>query len=268
VSQTLPLADRHILITRTKAGSSELANALRLAGATVVSVPTIELVPPDSYTALDEALHQLEKFEWVVFTSAHAVEVFATRRNPAIPPRNVAVIGPATGRAVEKLGIKVTLLPPKYVAESLAESLVSYVAGVPVLLIRAAEARDVFPQIITRAGAKLTIVEAYRNRVPEDSIPVLREMFAAPEHHPDLITFTSASTARNLVELLHAAEVVLPQTILLASIGPITSQAMRELGLTPTIEAREATLSSLTQAICNYFREQRTNSCAGLDSAG
>lgn len=251
--QTLPLAHRRILITRAKEGASELAGLLRSAGAAVVSVPTIEIVPPDSYTPLDQALARLDRFEWVIFTSVRAVEVFAERRNPAMSPKKIAAIGPATGRAVEKAGLQVALVPPQYIAESLAQTLEPHVAGAPVLLIRAAEGRDVLPQVLRKAGAELTIVEAYRNQPPKDSIFVMRQLFASPETRPELITFTSGSTARNLTAILRAAEITLPQDTVLASIGPVTSQAMRDAGLIPTMEAAEATLASLTQAICDYF---------------
>jgi uroporphyrinogen-III synthase len=254
VPERLPLANKRVLITRTQAGSSELSERLRDAGADVVSVPTIEIVPPDSYEGLDSALNQIEQFQWIVFTSAHAVEVFAARCDLSKAKAKVAVIGPATGRMVEKLGISVALLPPLYVAESLAEVLAPRAIGARVLLIRAADARDVLPIALTQAGAQLTIAEAYRNRIPEDSIPLLRDAFAASERLPDVITFTSASTARHLVDLVKNADVVLPQQTLLASIGPITTRAMEELGLKAAIQAREATIPALVQAISDCFR--------------
>lgn len=254
-SENRPLANRRILVTRTKAGASDLSDQLRLAGATVVIIPTIEIVPPHSYAPLDQALATLDEFEWVVFTSANAVDVFGVRRPPGIFPKNVAVIGPATARAIEKLGLSVALQPSRYVAEALAEALAPRVAGHSVLLIRAAEARDVLPQVLREAGAELTIADAYRNRVPSDSIPLIRETFSSPQHVPDVITFTSASTARNLMDLLHHAGIELPSGVLLASIGPITSLAMNELGLKPIIEAKEATIPALAQAICEHFKE-------------
>lgn len=250
-----PLANRRILVTRTKAGASELSERLQLAGATVQVVPTIEIIPPDSYGPLDQALARLDQFDWLVFTSANAVEVFGGRYRADILPKNIAVIGPATGRAIERLGLSVALQPSRYVAESLAEALVPRVAGRSVLLVRAAEAGDVLPQALQEAGAKLTVVEAYRNRVPPDSIPLIGETFSSPEQVPHVITFTSASTARNLMELLQQAGLELPSGVLLASIGPITSRAMSDLGLEPAIEASEATVAALAQAICQHFAE-------------
>jgi len=252
-SENLLLADRRVLVTRTKTGASELSEYLRRAGASVQSVPTIEIVPPDSYAPLDHALAKLSSFEWVIFTSANAVDVFGMRRSADSVPRNVAVIGPATARAIQNLGISVALQPSRYVAEALAEALTPLVAGQRVLLVRAAEARDVLPKALQNAGADLTIAEAYRNRVPLGSVSLIKEIFSSPEQTPDVITFTSASTARNLIDLLDRAGVRLPAGILLASIGPVTSRAMRDMGLEPVLEAREATIAALVEAISRHF---------------
>jgi uroporphyrinogen-III synthase len=253
VPPALTFANRRILITRAPGRSSELAATLQAEGAIVVSVPTIEIIPPESYAPLDEALARVDQFDWIVFTSAHAVEVFGERRNPDILSPPIAVIGPATGRAIEQLGLEVALAPTSYVAESLAESLAPYMRDAKVLLIRAAEARDVLPAALNEAGARLTVVEAYRNQIPLGSIPRLRELFASPVDYPDAITFTSASTARNLITLLEASGLVLPPGIVLASIGPITSRTLRELGFEPTVEAKAATIQELVQALRNCF---------------
>lgn len=247
------LTGRRILITRTSGRASFLASELESEGASVISIPTIEIVPPESYAALDDALAHLDGFEWIVFTSAHAVEVFGQRRKPEIAPGNMAAIGPATARAIEQQGLQVSLLPPLYVAESLAKALAPRVSGAKVLLIRAAEARDVLPSALLRAGAHLTIAEAYRNRTPSESIPRLVDLFTSPESYPDAITFTSASTARNLAAMLETAGLTLPPKIVLASIGPITSQAMRDLDMEPTVEAAEATIPALALVIAEYF---------------
>jgi uroporphyrinogen-III synthase len=163
------------------------------------------------------------------------------------------VIGPATARAVQGIGLTVDLIPSRYIAESLAESLTPEAHGKSILLIRAAEARDILPESLTRAGATVTIAEAYRNRIPPESIPALQQLFSSPRTWPDAITFTSASTVRNLLTLLEAASLTLAPTIALASIGPITSQALRELGLTPTLEAPEPTIPALVQTLADLF---------------
>jgi uroporphyrinogen-III synthase len=281
------LQNKRILITRTRSQASELAAQLAALGAIPILIPTIEIIPPGSYDALDSTLTQLSTFDWLIFTSANAVEVFNERMNRVphlrdsfivakvgnraehdpftlpgsqMPEDNqstalprVAVIGPATAKAVQGIGLHVDLIPPRYIAESLAESLTPQAAGKRILLIRAAEARDVLPEALTKAGANITIAEAYRNRIPPGSIPALQQLFSSPANHPDAITFTSASTARNLAALLEAASLTLPPNIALASIGSITSQAMRDLGINPTTEATEPTIAALIQSLSDYF---------------
>jgi uroporphyrinogen-III synthase len=266
--------ERRVLVTRTRRQASELARLIEALGATPILIPTIEIVPPATYAPLDEALAQLASYDWLLFTSANAVEVFHQRRqllgqqNPGVPHSDshtwattsrdhpiasptpkIAAIGPATARAVQRIGLAVDLVPPRYVAESLVEALVPEAAGKSFLLVRASEARDVLPEALTAAGARVTIAEAYRTQIPSASIAELQHLFAAKETLPDAITFTSASTARNLAALLEAADVILPASIDLISIGPITSQALRDLGLDPVAEAAEPTLLALVDAM-------------------
>jgi uroporphyrinogen-III synthase len=252
----LALQNKRILVTRTRHQASELAAWLEARGATPILIPTIEIVHPETYAPLDEALAQLESYDWLLFTSANAVEVFHQRRDPLLQPRRIAVIGPATARAVQGIGLTVDLIPPKYIAESLAEALIPQASGKRILFIRAAEARDVLPQTLAAAGAAVTIADAYRNQIPPESIPALQQLFASPTSYPDAITFTSASTARNLITLLEATSLTLPTGIALASIGPITSQTLRDFGYPTHLEAAEPTISSLIEALTKHFQSQ------------
>jgi len=249
----LPLENKKILVTRSRQQSSVLAAQLNALGAVPILIPTIEIVPPESYDSLDSALANLNNFDWLIFTSPNAVEAFAERYKPSLIRAKIAVIGPATAQAVQERGLEVDLIPPRYVGESLAEALAPDITGKRVLLIRAAEARDVVPETLTRAGAAVAIAEAYSNRIPTESIPALRLLFESPINLPNAITFTSASTARNLVSLLEAADLTLSSSIALASIGPITSQALRNLGLAPSFEAPEPTIPALVQALVDFF---------------
>jgi uroporphyrinogen-III synthase len=256
ITAVLSLADKRILITRTRHQASELATQLEALGATPILIPTIEIAPPTSFAALDAALTFLRTYDWLLFTSANAVEAFHRRAqllHLTQLPKHIAAIGPATLRAANEIGLTVDLIPPQYIAESLAESLLPEAPGKSFLLVRAAEARDTIPEALAAAGATVTIVEAYRNQLPPDSIPALQQLFASPENYPDAITFTSASTARNLCALLEAANLTLPPNITLASIGPITSEALRDLGHPPTIEAAEPTIPALVQSLLTHF---------------
>jgi uroporphyrinogen-III synthase len=251
------LTNKRILITRTRHQASELAAQLEALGATPILIPTIEIAPPETFAPLDAALTCLRTYDWLVFTSANAVEAFHRRaqlQRLTQLPRHIAVIGPATLRAANKIGLTVDLVPPQYIAESLAEALLPEAPGKSFLLVRATEARDTIPEALTAAGAIVTIAEAYRNQVPPDSIPALQALFSVPANYPDAITFTSASTARNLITLLETASLTLPPGIILASIGPVTSQTLRDLGYEPTLEAAEATVPSLVQSLLDHLR--------------
>jgi uroporphyrinogen-III synthase len=259
----LPLQNRRILITRTRRQASVLAVQLEAMGATTIIVPTIEIVPPESYAVLDEALAQIRSFDWLLFTSANAVEAFAERlrlradATVSLSKTKIAVIGPATARAIEALGLSVSLMPQRYVAESLVESLLPHAQGGRMLLVRAEEARDVLPEALSRAGATVTIAAAYKNQIPEASIPAVRKMFSSPTQWPDAITFTSASTVRHLETMLVASGARLSAEIAIASIGPVTSETLRELGMDPTVEAEAATIESLVQALVRHFEQKR-----------
>ena len=251
-----PLTNKRILITRASHQASDLAAQLEALGATPILIPTIEIVPPATYAPLDAALTCLRTYDWLLFTSANAVEAFHCRAQLlrlTQLPKHIAVIGPATLSAANAIGLTPqtgsTLIPPRYTAESLAEALLPEAPAKSFLLVRAAEARDHLPETLTAAGATVTIAEAYRNQIPPESIPALQSLFSHPANYPDAITFTSASTARNLFALLEAANLTLPPNIVLASIGPITSQTLRDLGHEPTVEAPEPTIPALIQSL-------------------
>jgi len=254
----LPLDHVRILITRTRSQASELAAQLEALGAETILIPTIELAPPSSYCVLDAALASLRSFDWLLFTSANAVDCFIERaRQQGITPnpKRIAAIGPATAKAVERHNLTVDLIPPIYIAESLAEALIPEASGKNFLLVRAEEARDILPDTLATAGATVTIAPAYRNQTPPDAIPALHRIFATPETHPHVITFTSSSTARNLLTLLETANLKLPLEVILASIGPITSETLRDLGHAPTLEAGEPTVASLTEALATHLTQ-------------
>src|SRR5277367_2162370 len=168
ITAVLPLANKRILITRARHQSSDLANQLEALGATPILIPTIEIAPPSSFAALDAALTCLRTYDWLLFTSANAVEAFHRRAqflHLTQLPKKIAVIGPATLRAANEIGLTVDLVPPKYVAESLTEALLPEASGKSFLLVRAAEARDILPETLIAAGASVTIAEAYRNQI-------------------------------------------------------------------------------------------------------
>ena len=115
--------------------------------------------------------------------------------------------------------------------------------------MRAEDARDVLPEALNAAGARVTVAPAYRTVVPAGSIDAVQALFAGPIPDIAAITFTSSSTARNLLALCEAAGVTLPPAVIRVSIGPITSETLRSLGYAPHAEAVTASVAALAQAV-------------------
>lgn len=254
-----------VLVTRSSRQASQLADQLRAAGAEPILIPAIELAEPTSYSALDQALERLEAFDWLLFTSANAVEFFARRmalvRTGLPSGPKVAAIGAATAHALEAVGWRADLIPPQAVAESLAEALLPHArrpdgSASHLLLLRAEVAREILPDTLRSAGAEVTVAPVYRNIVPERSIAAMGEIFSSRAQWPDAITFTSSSTVTNLLVLLETAGLRLPQEIPRISIGPITSQTLCGLGLPPHAEAAEPNLKSLVAAVMERWGQQ------------
>jgi uroporphyrinogen-III synthase len=248
-----PLAGLRIVVGRACQQASALSSGLRELGADVIEIPFIEIRKPLSYQPLDSALKNLLDYDWLILTSVNGVEALLDRLNKLsltnkhLKHLKVAAIGPATEKAIEKRGIKVNVVPEEYVAESVVKRLRNQVAGKRVLLARARVARDVIPRELRKLGAKVDVVEAYETVIPQSSRTRLRAILKDSKRRPHVITFTSSSTVRNFVALLGRN----PQLdgIRMASIGPITSSTLRELGLPVDVEATEYTIPGLIKAL-------------------
>ena len=249
----MPLSGLRVLVGRARHQASALSAGLKSLGAEVIEIPFIEIGKPQSYKPLDAALKKLNQYDWLVLTSVNGVEALANRMkklriNPAaFHQLKVAAIGPATRKQIEALGLKVAVVPRRYIAESVVESLRGKVEGKRVLLARAKVARDVIPRELRKMGAKVDVVEAYETVVPTSSSMHLRAVIKDAKRSPDLVCFTSSSTVRNFVQLLRGQEV--PRHTKFASIGPVTSSTLRELGFLVHIEATEYTIPGLIRAI-------------------
>jgi uroporphyrinogen-III synthase len=279
-----PLAGRRVLVTRAAHQASKLSDALRELGAEPVEVPVLEIQPPQSFAALDSALRQLDAYDWLIFTSANAVQALVVRsaalglsiRNAAAP--RVAAVGGATAAAARNAGFAVALVPEKYVAESLIEELLAHggkvsghdfipaeggikkapalaaatnLSGQRVLLARAEIARDVIPDALRATGAQVDVVDAYRNALPEDAPKALR---AALDGGIDAAMFTSSSSVTHLREAAEKAGIAFPFSGVQAiSIGPITSATLRDAGWPPVAEAHRSDLAGLVDAAALFF---------------
>ena len=253
-----PLSGWRILTTRAGKQSGGLAGPLREMGAEVIEIPTIEIKPPSSFKALDAALKNISKYDWLILTSVNGVEaLFARLKKLRLTPSKlahlqVAAIGPATQREIEAHGLKVTVTPERYIAESVVEALEGRTKGKRVLLVRAKVARDVLPTELRKAGAKVDVAEAYETHVPKAAKAKLNRLFANESSRPDVVTFTSSSTATNFLSLLEKDHWHSLREIWLASIGPVTSDTLHQAGFKPNIEAVEYTMEGLALAIAKH----------------
>jgi len=260
-----PLTGIRVLVGRARHQASALSSELRRLGATVLEIPFIEIRQPRSFKPLDAALKNLDEYDWLILTSVNGVEAMGQRmeklkldfnllrsgqgdRTGSARKLSIAAIGPATKKAIEQRGIKVDVVPKEYVAESVVRSLRRRVKGKRVLLVRAKVARDVIPRELRKAGALLDVIEAYETVVPASSRTRLQAVLKSAKKRPHLVTFTSSSTVRNFVALVGARKKSLAG-IRLASIGPVTSSTLRELGLEVGVEATEFTIPGLIEAI-------------------
>jgi len=253
-----PLSGWRILTTRASKQSGGLAAPLREMGAEIIEIPTIEIKPPSSYKALDSALSNIRKYDWLILTSVNGVEaLFARLKKLRIAPAKlahlqVAAIGPATQREIEKNCLKVSVTPDRYVAEAVVEALKDKTKGKRVLLVRAKVARDVLPIELRKSGAKVDVAEAYETHVPKGAKAKLNRLFSNDSSRPDIVTFTSSSTATNFLALLEKDHWHGLREIWLASIGPVTSDTLRQAGFRPNIEALEYTMEGLALAIAKH----------------
>jgi uroporphyrinogen III methyltransferase/synthase len=256
--ERLPLFGKRIAITRAREQAGVLREALAASGAEVIEIPTIEIRPPDSWKPLDDAIGRIEELNYLLVTSANGVRYFLERLSAsgrdvrALSGLTIGAIGPATAAEFARTGVKVDLLPTEYVAEGLLAALEGHdLRGKAFLIPRARVARDLVPRVLEERGARVKVVEAYQTVLPEISPDELARLLTPPL---DAITFTSSSTATNFAKLVGADR--LTETLrgaAIASIGPITSQTLRQFGLTVTLEARESTMAGLVEAIRDHF---------------
>jgi uroporphyrinogen III methyltransferase/synthase len=247
--QSHPLLGVRVMVTRPANGRDPLAEQLRALGAEVVVQPAIRISPPDDWRPVDKALARLQEYDWLVFSSANGVRYLFDRLQErrvgtaATWFPKLAAMGPGTAEELARYGRRADLMPEQFRAESLAEALASDAAGKRILLARASRGREVLAERLVAAGAVVEQVVVYNSADVEH--PSAEAAALLRDGKIDWITVTSSAIARSLGRLfgeqLRGAK--------LASISPITSSTLRELGYEPAVEAAEYTLAGLTAAI-------------------
>jgi uroporphyrinogen III methyltransferase/synthase len=235
-------------------------------GAQAIAAPTIRIAPPEDDGPLDRACAEAGTFDWIVFTSANGVDAFMKRMLATGDVRDlkgvrICTVGAATAARLQRYGIRVDLTPSEFRAEAVAQALAALgdLRGQRFLLPRADIARDVLADELRAADADVVDVVAYRTVLAtierEGDDDVYRLLL---ERQIDAVTFTSASTVRNFVEIIgrdQAADLL--RTTVVASIGPVTAEAAQQLGIATTVMPERYTIPDLVDALVEHFsREQ------------
>jgi len=253
----MDLTGKTILTTRAASQSGELRSKLEALGARVIECPTIEIVPIDDWSAADGAVQNLGSYEWLLFTSANAVEYFMQRVDAAGVKCQVPVIavGSATARRARERNLNPDIVPREFRAEGVLEAMPQDLYGTKILFPRAETARDLLPQELRRRGARVDIVTVYRTIRPAAGSTPMAEIIASEKI--DCIVFTSPSTIRYLAESVGEPILKLLSKVPIAVIGPVTREAVQEFGLETRIVPQESTIEALVAAIQNALSETR-----------
>lgn len=258
-----PLFGKRILVTRPREQAAEFVHLLEDLGAQPIEAPMISIAPPFDWGPLDDACRRGGQFDWIVFSSGHAVEAFIGRllASPldlrSLKGTKLCAVGPATAERLARAGLKVDLVPAESRAEAVVHAIVEEgpIGGQNVLLPRADIGREVIGEELRKRGAEVTEVVAYRTVALDferDGAPDIYRMLL--DRKIDVVTFTSPSAVRNFVELLGpepAADLLQPTVV--ASIGPVTAEAATQYKIHSTIVPTHYTIPALVDAIRSYF---------------
>ncbi|MBI2118847.1 MAG: uroporphyrinogen-III synthase [Elusimicrobia bacterium] len=256
------LFGKNIVVTRAKHQASDFAKILKSHGANVLLCPTIKILSPLDFKPLDKAIKTLSIYDWLIFTSVNGVEKFMERASKIyknfICPTSLktCAIGPLTKQKMIFFGFPVTLVSKEYVAESILEALPE-VKNKRILIPRAQSARDLLPKELKKKGATVDVVETYRTIIDGSNFSELLNWLG--KNMIDCITFTSSSTVKNFFSLLTRRQknkILGNKNIFSASIGPITTETLKEVGWDPKIIAKKPTTKHLAGAIIKFYKNE------------
>lgn len=260
--ETKPLFGKRIVLTRAREQAREFSQLLAAYGAEPIEVPTIQIVPPASWQAIDGAVTRLNSYQWLIFTSVNGVRPFMDRLRAAgkdaraLANLRLCAIGPRTAQELETYGLTPDIIPTEFQAEGIIAALTDLgIRGSRVLIPRAEVAREILPEQLRELGATVDVIPVYRTISPAVDVASLTQQFH--DGRVAVVTFTSSSTVRNFVEVFGGRNAVKPllEEVVVACIGPITARTAEECGLTVTVMPAENTVPALAEMIVKYFQK-------------
>jgi uroporphyrinogen III methyltransferase / synthase len=253
------LAGKRIVITRSAAQSEVLARELSARGAIPVVVPLVAFADPEDFAPLDAAIAEIQRFDWMILTSAQAVRALVKRsgelKRGLIPPGSrlrIACVGPVTAEAAQQAGF-----PAEYVAEThtgagLAEELGNRLKGQKVFLPRSDRANPDLPPALQRHGAQVTEVIAYRTLRPTDVDQ--RNLRRIAEGEAAAVLFFSPSAVQCFTELFGSEQLrALQDKLAITAVGPVTANALRQAGVSRIVLARDTTAGAVVESLEENF---------------
>lgn len=254
--ESKPLFGKRVLVTRSVNQAGEFSKRIEELGGEPYEFPTIKISEADN-SGLDKAIMRVNQYNWIIFTSVNGVQSFFKRLFKlgkdvrVLQNASLCAIGPKTKQALEEKGLIADYVPDEYRAEAIIAGLEHKIKrGDKLLLPRSNNARKILPDTLKEMGAQVDDVVAYKTKKSDANADLLRQMLLNNEIQ--IITFTSSSTVQNFVELLGLPQkelALLLNRVCVASIGPITTAAARELGILVDVEAAEYTIEGLIDAI-------------------
>jgi uroporphyrinogen III methyltransferase / synthase len=262
-----PLFGKRIVVTRSSEQAGELLEMLEDLGAEAIPAPTVRILPPEDSNSLEAACVEAGTYDWIVFTSTNAVDSFmkclmAVSDVRELKGVRICTVGSQTASRLAKYGIRVDLTPEEFRTEALADAMSAQAAieNARVLLPRSDIARELLAEELRAAGANVVEVVAYRTVLAsgerEGDHDVYRMLL---DGQIDAVTFTSASTVRNFVEILgHDQAIDLLRNTVVASIGPVTAEAAQQLNIATVVMPERYTIPDLVQALVDHFAGRPT----------
>ena len=259
--ETKPLFGRRIVVTRTRQQASKLSQRLEDLGGSVIEAPAIKIVSQGADKQVKEALLEEKpatdasagRPDWIFFTSTNGVYEFAQilqriRKDVRIlSTAKVCAIGSETAKSLRVIGVNPDYIPSQYYAEAIIKHFDSLeFKNNSALILRAKKARDILPQGLRETGMAVKVIDLYDTCIDTDTKVLIKDVF---KEKIDWVTFTSSSTVENFIKLLGKDYRRKLKGVKLASIGPVTSATLRNLGLKPSAEAKVYTIEGLVDAI-------------------
>jgi uroporphyrinogen III methyltransferase / synthase len=252
-----PLRGKSVVVTRAVEQASSLTGPLAALGAEVLVMPVIAVTAPADWASADREIERLDDYDWIVLTSTNGVDALDRRmhqhglRLADLSGKRVAAVGSATAVRLRELGVEPSIVPVRFRAEGLVDALreIGAAAGPKVLIPRAEEAREVLPDELRALGFEVEVTPVYRVVTVPPPADVLDRLAAGTV---DAVVFASGGTARRFAEVLadagmDAAEVLVGPVV--ASIGPVTTDALHALGIAVDAQAATSTSAALVEAL-------------------